>query len=349
MNEASFALGFLGLGTYLPDRVLTNADLEEMVDTTDEWIVSRTGIRERRICAPEQTTADLAAEAARAAIADAGLSPDAIDLIICCTCTPDTLSPSVACQVQARLGMTRPCPAFDLSAACSGFVFGCATAAAYIRSGFARHVLVIGAEAMSRVVDFTDRTTCVLFGDGAGAAVLGPCAEGEGLLGQSIASDGSGGDLILIPPIGSSGIDDEVAGGADGGLAQSKRIYLSMHGNEVYKFATRILGPVIEDALRNAGNGLKATDLDLIVPHQANIRILEVAARKLNVPMERFVVNIDKFGNTSAATVPLALMDARRDGRLRPGALVALVAFGGGLTWGASVWRWSAAALGSGA
>jgi 3-oxoacyl-[acyl-carrier-protein] synthase-3 len=334
MSMDFIPVGILGLGAYVPERVMTNAELEKLVETSDEWIVSRTGIRERRICARGETTADLATEAARGAIADAGLKPDAIDLIICGTCTPDMLSPSVACVVQSRLGMQRPCPAFDLSAACSGFVFGCATAAAYIRAGFARHVLVIGAETMSRVVDFSDRTTCVLFGDGAGAAVLGPCEPGRGLLGQVMASDGSGAEMIRVPPLGMTHTD-----GGNG----AKPTYLSMQGNDVYKFATRILGPVIEEALHAAGNGMTAAELDLIVPHQANIRILEVAARKLNIPMERFVVNIDKYGNTSAATVPLALMDARRDGRLTDGALVALVAFGGGLTYGASIWRWTAA------
>jgi 3-oxoacyl-[acyl-carrier-protein] synthase-3 len=312
--------------------VLTNADLEKMVETSDEWILTRTGIRERHICAEGQSTADLATEAARAAIADAGLAPDAIDLIVCCTSTPDMLSPATACLVQAGLGMRRPCPAFDLAAACSGFVFGCTTGAAYIRAGFARHVLVIGAEAMSRVLDFTDRGTCVLFGDGAGAAVLGPCPAGRGLLGQAMGSDGGGGDLILIPPIGAARAD---------GAGQPRRAYLSMQGNEVYRFATRILGPVIENALHDAGDGLKPADLDLIVPHQANVRIIEVAARKLNVPMDRFVINIDKYGNTSAATIPIALLEARQAGRLRDGALVALVAFGGGLTYGASIWRWS--------
>ena len=331
MVTHSKQVGFLGLGAYAPERVMTNADLEKLVDTSDEWIWTRTGIRERRMVAENQTTADMATEAGRAAIADAGLTPDDIDLIICCTTTPDRLSPSTACCVQAGLGMKRQSPAFDLAAACTGFVFGASTAAAFIRAGFARHVLVIGVEAMTRVLDFNDRTTCVLFGDGAGAAVLGPCDPGRGLLGQAMGSDGTGGELISIPPIGAT---------VCSGDGERTRRYLTMAGNDVYKFATRILGPIIEDALRDAGDGLKPTDLDLIVPHQANVRIIEAAARKLDLPMDRFVVNIARYGNTSAATVPIALAEARDEGRLREGSLVALVAFGGGLTYGASVWRW---------
>jgi 3-oxoacyl-[acyl-carrier-protein] synthase-3 len=325
------SVGILGLGAYVPERVLTNADLEKLVETSDQWIVERTGIRERRIAAEGQSTADLAVAASAAAIADAGLSADDIDLVVCCTSTPDLVSPSTGCLIQDRLGMKRQPPAFDLSAACSGFVFGAAAAAAFIRSGFARHALVVGAEAMSRVIDFADRGTCILFGDGAGAAVLGPCADGRGLVGQALGSDGSGGGLLTIPAIGAT------ANGAEA----PRPCYLTMQGNEVYKFATRIFGQAIEDALRDAGGGLSPADLDLIVPHQANVRIIDAAAKRLRLPHDRFVVNIEKYGNTSAATVPIALLEARDAGRLRDGALVALVAFGGGLTYGANIWRWS--------
>jgi 3-oxoacyl-[acyl-carrier-protein] synthase-3 len=318
---------------YLPERVMTNMEFEQLVETSHEWIVTRTGIHERRICAPDQTTADLATKAAQAAIKDAGIEPDDIDLIICCTSTPDDITPSTACRAQAGLGMKRQCPAFDLAAACTGFVFGAATGAAYVRAGFARHVLVIGADAMSRVLNFADRGTCVLFGDGAGAAVLGPVPEGKGLLGQALGSDGSGGDMLIIPAIGA------VRPIQDNGV-DPRRVYLTMQGNDVYKFATRVIGPVIEDALADAGQGLTAANLDLIVPHQANSRIIDAAARKLGVPMDRFVLNIEKYGNTSAGTVPIALFEARQAGRLSDGSLVALVAFGGGLTYGANIWRW---------
>lgn len=333
MKAVSVPVGFLGLGAYVPSRVLTNQELEGMVDTSDEWIVTRTGIRERRICAADQATSELAIEASRAALDDAGLGPDDLDMIICCTFTPDHSCPATACIVQARLGIKRPIPAFDVVAACSGFIYGCSVAAAFIRSGMYQKILVIGAEAMSKIIDFEDRNTCVLFGDGAGAAVLGPVEAGHGLLGQTLGADGTGGDLIIVPAGGSrEPITEKV-------LAE-RRQYLRMNGNEVYKFATRILGSAIEEALRDTGNGLCAQDLELVVPHQANIRIIEVAARKLKLPLDRFVVNIDKYGNTSAATVPLALVEARQAGRIQSGSLFALVAFGGGLTYAASIWRW---------
>ena len=321
------------MGACVPEGVLTNRDLEKMVDTTNEWILSRTGIHERRICSPEQATSDIATEAARRALADAELQPNDVDLIICGTITPDHLCPSTACLVQRNLGITNNCAAFDLAAACSGFIYGCSTAAGFIRTGVYKHVLVIGAEAMTKVVDFEDRNTCVLFGDGAGAAVLGRVEEGLGLLGQSLGADGSGAELIKIPAGGSrEPLSEQVL--------KERRQFLCMNGNEVFKFATRVLGTAILEALENSGNGYKPTDLSLIVPHQANVRIIEAAARKIGVEMDRFVINIEKYGNTSAATVPLALVDARDQGRLTPGSLVAMVAFGSGLTYAASIWRW---------
>lgn len=319
----------------MPERVLTNHDLEKMVDTNDEWIVSRTGIRERRVCVPHTDTSDIAAEAARRALEDAGLEPRQIDLIICCTITPDHFCPSTACLVQAKLGIKEPIAAFDLAAACSGFIYGCSVAASFIQSGVFKRVLVIGAEAMSKVIDFSDRNTCVLFGDGAGAVVMAQVEPGRGMQGQCLRADGSGGELIVVP----NGISH--AFNEDGGVAHNNgRRYLSMSGNEVYKFATRIFSTAVNEALANAGGGLQATDLDLVIPHQANSRIIEVAARKLNLPLDRFVINIEKYGNTSAATIPLAMADARAQGRLKKDTLFALVAFGGGLTYAASIWRW---------
>ncbi|MEN6627770.1 MAG: beta-ketoacyl-ACP synthase III [Candidatus Sumerlaeia bacterium] len=327
------SIGFLGLGAYAPERVLTNHDLEKMVDTSHDWIVTRTGIVERRICAPGQGTVAIATESARRALEDAGLTADDIDLIICCTFTSETLCPSAACQVQRDLGVTRPIPAFDLVAACSGFIYGCSVAASFVRSGVYRRVLVIGVDAVSKFIDWTDRNTCVLFADGGGAAVIGPVEKGRGLLGQSLGADGTGADAIKLM---SSGVSDPFNLTALNG----HRHTISMNGHDVFKFATRILGTAVEEALANAGGGLKAADLDLIIPHQANVRIIESAAKKLKLPMDRFVINIDKFGNTSAGTVPLAMQDARREGRLKPGTLFAVVAFGGGLTYAASIWRW---------
>lgn len=331
MQQAQPAVGILGLGTCVPERVMTNADFEKIVETSDEWIVTRTGIRERRFAAENETTSDLATGAARAAIADAGLTPADIDLIICCTMSPDTTCPSTACVVQAALGGTPGTPAFDLAAACSGFLYGCTVGASMIQAGVNRRVLVIGAETMSKMLDFTDRGTCVLFGDGAGAVVLGEAQPGRGLLGQIMGADGSGAAHIVTPVISRDGVEN--------GEKDPTR-YLSMNGSDVYKFATRICGQAIEDAVRATGNGMQVEDLELIVPHQANVRIIDAAANRLGIPRERFVVNIERYGNTSAATIPLALADARADGRLKPGTLVAMVAFGGGLTYAASVWRW---------
>lgn len=329
-------VGIVGLGVSVPERVLTNQDLEKLVETTDEWIVTRTGIRERRICGPHLDTSDIAAEAARRALDDAGLKPSQIDLIICCTITPDHFCPSTACMVQAKLGIKEPIPAFDLSAACSGFLYGLSVASSFINSGVFKRVLVIGAETMSKVIDFEDRNTCVLFGDGAGAVVVSQVEEGRGLLGQSLRADGSAGEVLIVP----NGVSHAFTEDGSSAKSEKRRRYLTMSGNEVYKFATRILSTAVSEALADAGDGLQPHDLDLVVPHQANIRIIEVASRKLALPLDRFVINIDKYGNTSAATIPLALADARADGRLKRGALVALVAFGGGLTYASSIWRW---------
>lgn len=332
MATALYSCGITGIGSYLPEKILTNHDLEKMVDTSDEWIVSRTGIRERHICAPGEAASHLATNAARNALKDADLDASEIDLIVCCTFTGDHSCPATACLVQSQLGISRQCAAFDLAAACSGFIYGCSVGAGFIRSGVYKNILVIGVEAMSSVLDYQDRNTCVLFGDGAGAVVLSRCEEKKGLLGQCLGADGDGSDLIIVPASGSCEPVTEES-------VKARRHFLQMTGNEVYKFATRILGKAVEEALADTGLDIPASKLDVIVPHQANIRILEVASRKLGVPMDRFVVNIDKYGNTSAASVPLALADAWQDGRIHEGSLVALVAFGGGLTYASSIWQ----------
>lgn len=322
----------LGLGISVPDRVLTNHDLEKMVDTTDEWIFARTGMRERRILEEGQTVADIGAEAARRALDDAGMAPTDVDAIICCTYTPDHLTPSTACIVQDRLGIAAA-PAFDMNAACAGFVYGLEVADALIRTGAYRCVLLIGLEGQSRHVDFRDRNTCILFGDGAGAFVLGPAAEGSdrGVLSTFLGADGSGANLIKIPAGGSA--ERITAEGISAG-----RHYIQMNGREVFKFAVRILSTAVDGALDRAG--LCQDDIDLLVPHQANTRIIEAAAKRFNMPDAKVVCDVAKYGNTSAASIPLALVDARNDGRLVPGKVLALVAFGAGLTYGASMLRW---------
>ena len=333
MSVEFIPCGILGTGSYVPEQVLTNRDLEQIVETTDEWIVTRTGIRERRICAPDQATSDLSVESARRALEASGLKPDQIDMIICCTFTADHTCPSTACLIQRRLGIRREVPAFDLAAACSGFIYGCSVAAGLIRTGTCKHVLVIGTDAMSKILDFEDRNTCVLFGDGSGAAVLGPVEPGRGLLGQCLGADGDGADYIIVPAGGSREPVTETT-------LQERRQYIQMAGTEVFKFASRVLGKAVRHALSDSGDRLSPSELDLIIPHQANIRIIESASKKLGVPMDRFVVNIDRYGNTSAGTVPIALDEAVREGRLKRGHLFALVAFGGGLTYAASIWRW---------
>ncbi len=322
--------GVLGVGAAVPDRVLTNADLEKMVDTSDEWITTRTGIKERRIADPETATSDLATEAARRALADAGLEPGEIDLIIVATVTPDMAFPATACLVGARLGI-EGVPAFDLSAACSGFIYGLDMAAHGIEAGAYRHVLVIGAETLSRITDWSDRSTCVLFGDGAGAVVLGPVRPDRGILATYLGADGSGGDKLCVPAGGSrQPITAEAILG--------RQHYIKMAGNEVFKFAVRIVGEAALKALEKAG--LTPGDVDLFIPHQANIRIIDAAARRLELPPEKVFVNLDRYGNTSAASIPIALDEAARSGRLHPGDLVLLVGFGGGLTWAAAAIRW---------
>ncbi|MEW5703154.1 MAG: beta-ketoacyl-ACP synthase III [Pseudomonadota bacterium] len=316
-----------GCGSYLPERVLTNADLAKLVDTSDEWIVERTGIRKRHVAADGQTTSDLATRAAQAALKHAGVRVEDVDLIVLATATPDFTFPSTATQVQERLGMTRGA-AFDVHAVCSGFVFGLAVADNFLRLGQAKTALVIGAETFSRILDWTDRRTCVLFGDGAGAVVLRaeegpPSQEKAGILSTHLHSDGRYRDLLYV----------------DGGPSATQTVgHLRMAGREVFRHAVVNLSNVVHEALD--ANGLKAENIDWIVPHQANRRILSSTARKLGLPIERVIVTIEEHANTSAASIPLALTKAVEDGRIQPGHLLLLEAMGGGFTWGAALTRW---------
>jgi 3-oxoacyl-[acyl-carrier-protein] synthase-3 len=316
-----------GTGGYLPSRILTNADLEKMVDTSDEWIRTRTGIERRHIAAANETTSTLATEAARRAMQAAGVTAADIDFIVVGTTTPDLVFPNVATMVGAALGV-HDCPAFSLETACSGFVYGLSIADKFVRLGDARCALVIGAETLSRIVDWTDRNTCVLFADGAGAVVLTPSTE-PGILTTHLSADGQHNDLLYFP----FGVSCGWKGLRDGAVAG-----ITMKGNEVFKVAVRTLSHLVDQTLAKAG--VTKSDVDWLVPHQANIRIIEAAARKLDMPIERVVVTIQDHGNTSAAAVPLALDVAVRDGRIQRGQLLLLETFGGGLTWGSALIRY---------
>jgi 3-oxoacyl-[acyl-carrier-protein] synthase III len=326
------AVRLTGWGRYAPSQVLSNADLERMVDTSDEWIVSRTGIRERRVAAAHETTASMGAVAGLRAIRTAGLEPDDIDVIILATLTPDYWMPSTAALVKEAIGNTRA-SAFDVMAACSGFVYGYATASAYITAGLAKHVLVIGAELLTRFLDYTDRSTCILFGDGAGAVVLSASDEPTAPVGIELTTEPQGAYMIWLP-----------AGGAKSPpsietITRGEH-KIRMEGRETYRFATRTLAST---ALAAAGKaGIAAGDVDLFIPHQANIRIIEAVARGLNLPMDRMFVNLDKYGNTSAASVPIALAEAVNEGRVNVGDKIVLVAFGAGFTSGAVAMEWTA-------
>lgn len=324
------AAGVLGVGHHLPERVVTNADLERMVDTSDEWIRTRTGIRARRQAAPEEATSDLALPAARQALERAGLAGGDLDLILVATVTPDHAFPSTACVLQDAL-QARRAAAMDISAACTGFLYGLAAAEALIRAGAVRHALVVGAEVLSRILNWRDRSTAILLGDGAGAAVLGPAPRGFGVLSTCLGADGAGGPLVRMPAGGSRmpTTPETLAAGLNA---------FQQNGREVYRFATQIMGDAAEEALRRAG--LTPADVSLLVPHQANYRIIESAARRFGFPMERVWVNIDRYGNTSSASIPIGLSEAVGAGRLQRGDVVLTVAFGGGLTWGAAVLRW---------
>ena len=319
-----------GLSTYLPPRTLTNADLEKMVETSDEWILQRTGIRKRHIVDPGVATSDLAVEASREAIAQAGLTPADIDVIVVGTTTPDTMFPSTACILQYKIGASRAW-GFDLGAACSGFTYALTTAAAFVSAGMARHALVVGADVMSSIIDYTDRTTCVLFGDGAGAAVVSASPGGGlGLIDFTHEVDGSGGPALCMPAGGSKLP-------ASHETVDKRLHYVHQDGQSVFRFAVRKNEEVCRRLLER--NGITADDLDLFVSHQANKRIIESAAQRLGVPPEKMVLNIGEYGNTTAATIPLALHDAVRDGRLKKGDLVLLASVGAGFTVGAVLHR----------
>ena len=331
MTRPVLGVRLTGWGGYAPSLVLTNADLEKMVETNDEWIVSRTGIRERRIAGPDETTASMAAVAGLRAIATAGLEPDDIDLILVGTLTADYPMPSAAALVKSAIGNKRAA-AMDLAAACSGFLFGYATAYAYIMSGFAKHVLVIGAETLSRATDWTDRGTCILFGDGAGAAVLSASEEPGGTRGVHLTTEPSGAYFIWLPAGGA-------ARPANAATLEAREHFMKMKGSETFRMAVRTLGSTATAAVQKAGWTLD--EVDLVIPHQANIRIIEGLAKALDFPMDKVFVNVQCYGNTSAASVPLALAEAVDAGRVKPGDKILLVAFGAGLTSAAIAFEWT--------
>ena len=328
MNEIS--VGILGIGTYVPDKVLTNKDLEKMVDTSDEWIVERTGIKQRYIADADTATSDLATIAAQRALANAGVTADEIDLIIVATATPDMLFPAVACLVQDNIKAAKAA-AFDLAAGCTGFMYSMVTAAQFIKSGLYKKVLVIGAETLSKILNWKDRNTCVLFGDGAGAVVLGETKPGCGIIGVHLGADGAGGKFLSLPA-GGSRIPASVES------VTENLHFVHMNGTEVFKFATKVMGEAAVAALEDAG--LTANDIDCLIPHQANIRIIQSASKRLKVPMDKVIANVDKYGNTSSASIPLALEEALQTGKIKNNDIVVLVGFGAGLTWASCVMKW---------
>lgn len=322
--------GILGTGSYVPDHILTNKDLEQMVDTTDEWIVTRTGIRERRIADKDMATSDLATLAAQRALEDAGIDPKDIDLILVATATPDMNFPSTACLVQHNIKAVRAA-AFDLEAACSGFLYALAVGSQFIATGMYKNVLIIGAEILSRFTNYQDRNTCILFGDGAGAVVLGPVKKGHGILSQYLGADGSGGEFLTLRGGGSKHpVTLETL--------NNNLHYIHMDGSEVFKFAVRIMVAAAEEALSLAGMTLE--ELDYLVPHQANIRIISGAAKRLSLDTDKVWVNLDRYGNMSAASIPVALDEAVRSGKIGEGDNICMVGFGGGLTWASCIVKW---------
>jgi len=319
-----------GTGSFAPKKIITNQDLEKLVDTSDEWITERTGIKERRIAEKGQNTSDLAYEAGKKALKAAGLTAQELDLILVATMTPDTILPSMGCVLQNKLG-AKNAAAFDIAAACSGFIYGLSIADAFIKAGAYKNILLVGAEVLSRFTDWEDRTTCVLFGDGAGAVVIQRHTGKRGILSTHLHSDGSLGDLLHVP-----------AGGAQHPASHDtirKRMhFIKMKGNETFKAAVRALEGVVQEALEH--NKVKPEEIDLLVPHQANLRIIQAMAQRLNMPMEKVVLTLPKYGNTSAASIPMALDEAVRDGRVKENHLLLFEAFGGGLTWASALVRW---------
>jgi 3-oxoacyl-[acyl-carrier-protein] synthase-3 len=330
MKKAEGKIKIIGTGMYVPDKVLTNADLQKMVDTTDEWIVTRTGIRERHIAAKEQATSDLALLAARRALKSAHLEPADIDVIIVANNTPDTAFPSTACWVQAELKAGQ-IPAFDVVGGCTGFIYGLIVAEGLILSGTAKRILVIGAETLSRITDWEDRNTCVLFGDGAGAVIVEESKDDSGLLSHFWQADGNLGPLLIHPAGGSRlpACHETVA---------KRQHFLQMKGNEVFKHAVKRMGEAAEEALRRAG--VKKEEISWFISHQANIRIIEATGERLGLPREKVYVNVDRYGNVSVACIPMALAEMQQAGQLKKGDIVVLDAFGAGFTWGAVVYRW---------
>lgn len=320
-----------GTGSYVPDRVLTNEDLEKMVDTSDEWITQRTGMKERRLAAPDQTTSDLAAQAAFKVLEDAGETPADVDLIVIATITPDYFFPSTACMTQTKIGAEKS-GAFDILSACTGYVAAVNTAWGFISTGLADKVLVIGAECLSRIVDYEDRNTCVLFGDAAGGMLLRAGANGAGgpMLHSELRADGRGGDMMIVPAGGSVRPTTHET-------VDQRMHYMKIRGREVFKFAVAKFSELVENAMQAVG--VSQDEVGLVIPHQVNIRIVDAAAKRLNMPIEKIYTNLDRFGNTSAASIPVAMDEARRNGTLRKGDLVILIAFGGGLTWGSATFR----------
>ena len=319
-----------GIGSYLPRKILTNYALEKMVDTTNDWIIQRTGIKERRIIENGVTTSDLATKASLKAMKDAKVSPKDLDMIITSTITPDHFFPSTSCYIQQKIGATRA-SAFDILAACAGFIYAISIGQSFVSSGAAKTVLVVGAECLSKITDYKDRTTCVLFGDGAGAVILQKSEKKHQILYTNLAADGSQADVLIMP-----------GGGARNPASlesvQKRMHYIQFKGKEVFKLAINNITKLILETAKK--NNLKPKDIDLIIPHQSNLRIIEATMQKLGLPMEKAFVNIDKYGNTSSASIPIAIDEARKAGRLRKGNIVMLVAFGGGLTWGSSLIRW---------
>jgi 3-oxoacyl-[acyl-carrier-protein] synthase III len=317
-------IGITGLGTHVPERILTNDELARLVDTSDEWIIERTGIRERRIAAKEEALTDIARPAARAALADAGVAPGEIDLLVCATVTPDMMFPTSSALLADELGMPKAA-AYDLLAGCTGFVYAIAQAYAMLASGLAQRALVVGGDVLSKILDWQDRSTLVLFGDGAGAVVMEPVERG-GFLGFELGADGGGGEHLWLPGSGSREFENPDQ-------------FVKMNGREVFKFATRVLVYSAEQVLAECGKTVE--DVDVYIPHQANRRIIDYAVGKLGIPAERTVVNVDRYGNTSSGSIPLALSDARAEGRLRDGALVLMTGMGAGLTWGSALIEWT--------
>ncbi|MGH3133355.1 MAG: beta-ketoacyl-ACP synthase III [Gaiellaceae bacterium] len=323
-SATGIRVGITGLGTHVPERVLTNDELAQIVDTTDEWILERTGIRERRIAAHEEALTDIALPAARAALVDAGVDAADIDLLICATVTPDMMFPTSSALLADELGMPKAA-AYDLLAGCTGFVYALAQAYGMVASGLSRRSLVVGGDVLSKILDWSDRSTLVLFGDGAGAVVVEPVGEG-GFLGFELGADGGGGENLWLPGSGSRHFENPDA-------------FVKMNGREVFKFATRIMVYSAEQILSQCGKTVE--DVDVYIPHQANKRIIDYAAGKLGIPQEKTVVNVDRFGNTSSGSIPLALTDARVEGRLTDGALILMTGMGAGLTWGSALIEWT--------